>query len=124
MEKDEKEREEEDMEVPGPAEHNETSLLDPGSEEEDLENEEDVEENREEELLKEEEEVSTKEVDMWRRRRRRDVVRRLLPNDHSDPLNVNQNPSFSNLAITSTKGTPMSNDDVTSVNENCQRRYK
>ena len=35
MEEDEKEREEEDMEVPGPAEDNETSLLDPGSEEED-----------------------------------------------------------------------------------------
>ena len=126
MEEDEKEREEEDMEVPGPAEDNETSLLDPGSEEEDDEDEEDVEENMEEELLKEEEEVSTEEVDKVEteeeKRSGEEVTTFLNVKDHSDPLNVNQDPNFSNLAITSPKGTPVSDDDVTTVNENCQAK--
>ena len=40
--------------------------------------------------------------------------------DHSDPLSVNQNNSFSNLEITSPKDTPMSDDGVTDENENCK----
>ena len=40
--------------------------------------------------------------------------------DHSDPLSVNQNNSFSNLAITSPKDTPMSDHGVTDKNENCK----
>ena len=40
--------------------------------------------------------------------------------DCTDPLNVKQNNSFSNLAITSPKDTPMSDDDVTDENENCK----
>ena len=119
MEEDKNEREEEDMEVPGPAEDNKTSLLDPGSEEEDDEDEEDVEENREEELLKEEKEVSTKEVDKVEteeeKRSGEEVTTFMNVKDHSAPLNVNQNPNFSNLAISSPKGTPMLDDDVTTV---------
>ena len=121
MEEDESEREE-DMEVPGPAEDNETSLLAPGSEEEDDEDEEDVEENREEELLKEKEEVSTREVDKVEmeeeKRSGEEVTTFMNVKDHSDPLNVNQDPNFSNLAITSPKGTPVSDDNVTNINEN------
>ena len=114
------------MEVPGSAEDTETSLLDPGSEEEDDEDEEDVEENREEELLKEEEEVSTKEVDKVEteeeKRSGEEVTTFMYVKDHLDPLNVNQDHNFSNLAITSPKGTPVSDDDVTTVNENCQAK--
>ena len=42
--------------------------------------------------------------------------------DHSDPLNVKQDPNISNLAISSPKGTPVLDDDVTTVNENCQAK--
>ena len=134
MEDDEREKEEEEMEVPGPAESttniteedDETSLLNHGSEEEEDEDEEDVEENREEELLKEEEEVSTREVDKVEteeeKRSGEEVTTFMNVKDHSDPLNVNQDPNFSNLAITSHKGTPVLDDDVTTVNENCKAK--
>ena len=42
--------------------------------------------------------------------------------DPSDPLNVNQKPNFSDLAITSPKYTPMSDDDYTKVKEKCQAK--
>ena len=126
MDEDKKEREGEDMEIPGYSVDNETSLLDPGSEEEDNEDEEDVKEKREEELLKEEEEVSSKEVDKVEteeeKRSVEEVTTFMNVRDHSDPLNVNQNPNFSDMAITSPKGNPMSDDDVTTVNKKCQAK--
>ena len=42
--------------------------------------------------------------------------------DHSDPLNENQKPTFSELALNSPKDTIMSDDDDTKENEKCQAK--
>ena len=123
----EDEREEEEEETQGGEGDVESSLLDPGPGEEDKEDEEEVEETREEELLKEE--VSTeevKEVDQVEteeeKRSGEEVITLIEVRDHSDPLNVNQKPKFSDLAINSPKDTIMLENDDTKVNEKCQAK--
>ena len=118
MEEDEKEEEEEEMETQGPVGDIKSSLLDPGPGEKDEEDEEEMEDTREEELLKEE--VSTEEVQEVddveteeEKRSSEEVVTFMEVRDPLDPLNVNQKPNFSDLAINSPRDTTMSDNDDT-----------
>ena len=51
-----------------------------------------------------------------------EVITLMKVRDHSDPLNVNQKPNISELAIKSPKDTTMSDNDDTKVSKKCQAK--
>ena len=140
MEEADEEVEEEEMEqdhtvsvksAPDVRDEDETTLLAQEFGEEDKEDEEDVEEKIQEELLKEEvemtnqEEVTAKEdkevdevVMEVEQRGGEEVLTFMDVKDPTDPLNVQQNKSFSSLAINSPKDVNMSDKVATDQNDN------